>query len=185
MVMGRDEGGSCVWFLSASSLIMSYMFIFLQRQYYYICRILMQPLWSLLSAYHVPSLLVSYTFWTGYLVMYSFVPVFWYLHYYDKGLLSASFYFLIFYNQIFCSSDFVFMLSLLCDNFNTVTWTVGDGDLSSYSLDFKIRIFFRKNKNDFELLFECELSPVRIQTLTWSHPCCCLAVSSGTGLFSW
>ena len=39
-------------------------------------------------------------------------------------------------------------------------------------LDFRIQIFFlESNENDFVMHSECEFSPFRIQTLTWSRPC--------------
>ena len=41
-------------------------------------------------------------------------------------------------------------------------------DLSGYS---RISGFtFRKKKSGFEIHFDCDFSPFRIQTLTWSHP---------------
>ena len=47
------------------------------------------------------------------------------------------------------------------------------GGISGYSRisGFKIRFLSEGNKNGFEMHFECERSPFRIQTLAWSHPC--------------
>ena len=36
--------------------------------------------------------------------------------------------------------------------------------------DFGIQISQKATKNGFEMHFECDLSPFRIQTLNWSHP---------------
>ena len=43
-------------------------------------------------------------------------------------------------------------------------------DFSGYSWILGFRYLSESNKNGFEMHFECELSPYRIQTLTWSHP---------------
>ena len=43
--------------------------------------------------------------------------------------------------------------------------------LFSLQPDFRIRDISESNKNGFEMHFQCDFSPFRVQTLTWSHPC--------------
>ena len=50
------------------------------------------------------------------------------------------------------------------------------GTFSGYGRISGFRYFTESGKNGFETHFECELSPFRIQTLTWSHPCPCVDV---------
>ena len=44
-------------------------------------------------------------------------------------------------------------------------------NLSGYHHISGFRCLSESSKNGFEVHFECEFLPFRIQTLTWSHPC--------------
>ena len=52
----------------------------------------------------------------------------------------------------------VFMMSLHGWDFSGHSWVLG------------FRYFSESNKNSFEMHFDCDFSPFRTQTLTWSHP---------------
>ena len=46
-----------------------------------------------------------------------------------------------------------------------------DGNFQTTARFQNLDILLEANQNVFEMHFECEFSPLRIQTLTWSHPC--------------